>query len=41
MAYVRGELARYKTPDQIRLVREMPRNAMGKIIKRELQPLFG
>jgi acyl-CoA synthetase (AMP-forming)/AMP-acid ligase II len=40
VGHVRGELARYKTPDQIRFVDDMPRNAMNKIVKRELHPLF-
>jgi acyl-coenzyme A synthetase/AMP-(fatty) acid ligase len=40
VAHVRGELARYKTPEQIRFVEEMPRNAMNKIVKRDLHPLF-
>lgn len=39
-AYVRGRLARYKTPEEVRFVDEMPRNAMNKIVKRELAPLF-
>ncbi len=41
VAHVRSELARYKTPDAIRFVDEMPRNAMNKIVKRTLHPLFG
>jgi acyl-CoA synthetase (AMP-forming)/AMP-acid ligase II len=40
LAHVRSELARYKTPAEIRFVDEMPRNAMGKIVKRELEALF-
>ncbi len=31
-----ARLARYKIPDSLRLVERMPRNAMGKIVKREL-----
>jgi long-chain acyl-CoA synthetase len=38
--HVRDQLARYKTPEQIRFVDEMPRNAMNKIVKRELHGLF-
>lgn len=39
-AYVGEELARYKTPEFVRFVDEMPRNAMNKIVKRKLRPLF-
>jgi acyl-CoA synthetase (AMP-forming)/AMP-acid ligase II len=39
-AHVRENLARYKTPEQIRFVDEMPRNAMNKILKRSLEALF-
>jgi len=38
--HVREQLARYKVPDTIRLVKEMPRNAMNKIVKKELLSLF-
>ena len=38
--HVRRELARYKAPEEFRFVDEMPRNAMGKILKRRLEPLF-
>ncbi len=34
-------LARYKVPDDIRVLKALPRNAMGKVVKRELEPLFG
>jgi acyl-CoA synthetase (AMP-forming)/AMP-acid ligase II len=40
IAHVRDRLARYKVPDQIVLVDRLPRNAMSKVIKRELLPLF-
>ena len=39
-AHVREQLARYKVPDAIRFVDEMPRNAMNKIIKARLRGLF-
>ena len=39
-AFARERLARYKVPEQIALVAALPRNAMGKIVKRELEPLF-
>jgi len=35
------QLARYKVPDSIAIVDAMPRNAMSKIVKRALAPLFG
>ena len=38
--HVREQLARYKVPEFIRFVDEMPRNAMNKIIKPKLKPLF-
>lgn len=34
------QLARYKVPDRIVFVDAMPRNAMSKVVKRELAPLF-
>ena len=37
----RAELARYKVPEQILFVETLPRNAMSKVVKRELLPLFG
>lgn len=40
IAYARGKLARYKVPEQIAIVQQLPRNAMSKIIKRELRHLF-
>jgi acyl-CoA synthetase (AMP-forming)/AMP-acid ligase II len=38
--HVRGELARYKVPEAVRFVAAMPRNAMNKIVKPRLRPLF-
>jgi acyl-CoA synthetase (AMP-forming)/AMP-acid ligase II len=38
--HCRRELARYKIPDRIVFVESFPRNAMNKILKRELRPLF-
>jgi fatty-acyl-CoA synthase len=35
-----GRLARYKLPEQIAFVDALPRNAMAKVLKRELEPLF-
>jgi fatty-acyl-CoA synthase len=39
-AHCRAQLARYKVPDQIAFVVGLPRNAMAKVIKRQLAPLF-
>ncbi|MBJ19152.1 MAG: AMP-binding protein [bacterium] len=39
-AYVGKELARYKVPEFVRFVDDMPRNAMNKIVKPKLKPLF-
>ena len=39
-AHCRERLARYKVPDRIAATAEMPRNAMGKIVKRRLEALF-
>jgi fatty-acyl-CoA synthase len=35
--WVRSRLARYKVPGEIRTVPELPRNATGKVLKRELR----
>jgi acyl-CoA synthetase (AMP-forming)/AMP-acid ligase II len=39
-AWLAPRLARYKIPDRIAIVTQLPRNAMSKVIKRELAPLF-
>jgi long-chain acyl-CoA synthetase len=40
--WVRGRLAGYKVPVRVVVLREtLPRNANGKIMKKELRPLFG
>jgi fatty-acyl-CoA synthase len=36
-AYVRDNLARYKTPREVVFMDELPRNPTGKVLKRELQ----
>jgi fatty-acyl-CoA synthase len=36
--YVRQNLARFKVPREVVFLDELPRNATGKIVKRELQP---
>jgi len=38
--YVGSELARYKVPERVQFVEEMPRNAMNKIVKPRLRSLF-
>jgi len=35
-----AELARYKVPERIALVESLPKNAMSKVLKRELRHLF-
>lgn len=40
-AYVKAHLAGYKTPREIEFLPELPRNATGKILKRELQAREG
>ncbi len=35
------DLARYKVPEKFLVVDELPRNAMGKVVPRDLLPLFG
>ena len=39
-AFCAEQIARYKLPDRIASVAALPRNAMGKIVKRELRALF-
>ncbi|MCW2776448.1 MAG: AMP-dependent synthetase and ligase [Frankiales bacterium] len=36
--HVRGQLARFAVPREVRFVDELPRNATGKVVKRELSP---
>jgi fatty-acyl-CoA synthase len=36
-AYVKANLARYKVPREVVFLEELPRNATGKVLKRELQ----
>jgi acyl-CoA synthetase (AMP-forming)/AMP-acid ligase II len=36
-AYVKANLARYKVPREVVFLRELPRNATGKVLKRELK----
>jgi acyl-CoA synthetase (AMP-forming)/AMP-acid ligase II len=40
MAFCREHLADYKRPKQIQMVDEIPRNAYGKVLKRELREVY-
>ena len=37
--YVKVNLARYKVPREVSFLKELPRNATGKVLKRELSEL--
>lgn len=37
--YVKHNLARYKVPREVVFVEELPRNATGKVLKRELHEI--
>ena len=37
--HCRERLAKYKVPEKIELIDAMPRNAMNKIVRRELPPI--
>jgi len=34
---VKSNLARYKVPREVEFIKELPRNATGKVLKRELK----
>jgi fatty-acyl-CoA synthase len=36
---VRSDLARYKVPREVEFLDELPRNATGKVLKRELKAM--
>jgi acyl-CoA synthetase (AMP-forming)/AMP-acid ligase II len=38
-AYARENLARYKVPREVRLMDELPRNALGKVLKKKLREM--
>ncbi|MEU5772827.1 acyl-CoA synthetase [Streptomyces venezuelae] len=40
ITHARGKLARFKVPKRVVFVDELPRNASGKILKRELRDLY-
>ncbi len=37
--YVKSNLARYKVPREVEFLEELPRNATGKVLKRELKEM--
>ncbi|MEL0162762.1 MAG: acyl-CoA synthetase [Halieaceae bacterium] len=39
-AWCNGQLSSYKVPKQLRVVDALPRNAMGKVVKPSLKPMF-
>jgi len=39
-AWTKQRLAVYKAPSRLLVVKELPRNAMGKVVKPELMKLF-
>lgn len=41
LAHARSQLADYKTPRRVAFVDELPRNAMGKVLKRQLRAELG
>jgi acyl-CoA synthetase (AMP-forming)/AMP-acid ligase II len=40
-AYAKENLARYKVPREVRLMEELPRNALGKVLKKKLREELG
>ncbi|MGH3628711.1 MAG: AMP-binding enzyme, partial [Sciscionella sp.] len=41
IGHVRGKLASFKVPKRVHIVESLPRNASGKLLKRELRVQFG
>ncbi|MEO3867978.1 acyl-CoA synthetase [Nonomuraea sp. B12E4] len=41
IGFLRGRLAAFKTPKRVVFVESLPKNASGKVLKRELRALFG
>ena len=39
--YAKSRLASYKAPTYVTFVSELPRNAMGKVLKTDLRKLYG
>ncbi|MDD5224434.1 MAG: AMP-binding protein [bacterium] len=40
-AFLQGQIAGYKIPKGVTLVSELPRNAMGKVMKNQMKPVSG
>jgi malonyl-CoA/methylmalonyl-CoA synthetase len=38
--FLKDKLAKYKIPSLLKIVQELPKNAMGKVNKKELTKLF-
>jgi long-chain acyl-CoA synthetase len=38
LEYLRGRLARFKLPKEIRIVDELPHHVTGKVLRRKLRP---
>ena len=41
IAHVKDQLANFKVPKRVVFVSELPRNAMGKVLKSELRKAYG
>jgi len=41
IAHCRERMANYKTPKKVEFFDQLPKNSMGKVLKRELKPKFG
>jgi acyl-CoA synthetase (AMP-forming)/AMP-acid ligase II len=41
IAHVKGRLANFKVPKRVIFLPELPRNAMGKVLKNELRATYG
>jgi len=41
ISYARDRLAHFKCPTRVEYIAELPRNATGKVLKRELREQFG
>ncbi|CCH78215.1 AMP-dependent synthetase and ligase [Nostocoides japonicum T1-X7] len=41
MEWIRDRIARYKSPKQVEFIEVLPRNATGKILKRDLRTMYG
>jgi fatty-acyl-CoA synthase len=41
LAYLQDKLARYKIPKSVAFIDKLPRNDIGKVVKRQLREMFG